>query len=272
MTKISDFMTYRQFRRTDLYNKYYRPKGIPYGIAFGISLAQDGLIGIGLHRSGKDYSERDRRILSELHPHILQAFKNAQIITGLRRDTATLHDALNSLNSAIVCLSTESTVRWMTPRAETLLRNYQSIVPRSHNRLHAPIVDWLKQQTAALLSCSNLPEAVRPLTIQGADGILTIRLMRQGPFHLLVLDESRTVTVNKELQHLGLSRRESEILGWLVQGKTNPEIAMILGISRRTVQKHLERVYSRLGVENRHAAMTVAMEAMKRGRIENGYS
>jgi DNA-binding CsgD family transcriptional regulator len=63
------------------------------------------------------------------------------------------------------------------------------------------------------------------------------------------------------LASLGLSRRESEILSWVVQGKTNPEIGTILGISPRTVQKHLERVYSRLGVENRHAATRMMLDS-----------
>ncbi len=58
----------------------------------------------------------------------------------------------------------------------------------------------------------------------------------------------------KDFEFLGLSPRESEILIWVAQGKTNPEIGMILGIIRRTVQKHLERIYIKLGVENRTAA------------------
>lgn len=62
-----------------------------------------------------------------------------------------------------------------------------------------------------------------------------------------------------ELAHLGLSPRETEVLGWVIQGKTNPEIGAILGISHRTAQKHLERIYTRLGVENRHAAIRVAI-------------
>jgi DNA-binding CsgD family transcriptional regulator len=53
----------------------------------------------------------------------------------------------------------------------------------------------------------------------------------------------------------------------VAHGKTNPEIGMILGISHRTVQKHLERVYGRLGVENRYAAMTMALDVMRRGTI-----
>lgn len=65
------------------------------------------------------------------------------------------------------------------------------------------------------------------------------------------------------LIHLGLTQRESEVLCWVAQGKTNPEIGTILGISPRTVQKHLERIYARLDVENRHAAMRIAWEGMR---------
>jgi DNA-binding CsgD family transcriptional regulator len=53
---------------------------------------------------------------------------------------------------------------------------------------------------------------------------------------------------------LGLTRREAEVLAWVAKGKTNEQIGLILGISVRTVQKHLEHVFSKLGVETRTAA------------------
>ncbi len=59
---------------------------------------------------------------------------------------------------------------------------------------------------------------------------------------------------------LGLTAREAEILSWVVQGKTNPEIGTILGIQLTTVKKHLESVFTKLGVENRTAAVTLALE------------
>ena len=62
------------------------------------------------------------------------------------------------------------------------------------------------------------------------------------------------------LQALGLTPREAEILSWVVQGKTNPEIGIILGIQLTTVKKHLESTFSKLGVENRTAAVTLALE------------
>jgi DNA-binding CsgD family transcriptional regulator len=79
----------------------------------------------------------------------------------------------------------------------------------------------------------------------------------KGLQYLLILQELRTEPVAKDFEFLGLSPRESEILGWVTKGKTNPEISMILGISRRTVQKHLERIYIKLEVENRTAAVAM---------------
>ena len=57
-----------------------------------------------------------------------------------------------------------------------------------------------------------------------------------------------------------LTTREAEVLHWVAQAKRNAEIAIILGISERTVQKHMERILATLGVENRTAAANVARE------------
>jgi DNA-binding NarL/FixJ family response regulator len=61
---------------------------------------------------------------------------------------------------------------------------------------------------------------------------------------------------------LGLTAREAEILSWVVQGKTNPETGIILGIQLTTVKKHLESIFAKLGVENRTAAVTLALEKL----------
>ena len=61
---------------------------------------------------------------------------------------------------------------------------------------------------------------------------------------------------------LGLTPREAELLSWVVQGKTNPEIGIILGIQLTTVKKHLESIFAKLGVENRTAAVTLGLEKL----------
>ena len=58
---------------------------------------------------------------------------------------------------------------------------------------------------------------------------------------------------------LPLTGREAEVLRWLVEGKTNGEIATILAVRPRTVGKHCERVYQKLGVENRTSAVRQAL-------------
>ena len=62
----------------------------------------------------------------------------------------------------------------------------------------------------------------------------------------------------------GLTPREGEVLSWLSKGKTNRDIAQILGLSPRTVDKHLEQIYAKLGVENRTAAVAFAADAHQR--------
>ena len=52
----------------------------------------------------------------------------------------------------------------------------------------------------------------------------------------------------------GLTAREAEVLRWIASGKSDAQIGAILGTSPRTVQKHLQHLYEKLGVENRTAA------------------
>jgi DNA-binding CsgD family transcriptional regulator len=83
---------------------------------------------------------------------------------------------------------------------------------------------------------------------------LTLRHVPDGRYPLLLLDERRTLFQTWDLRRFGLTPRESEVLGWVAQGKTNAEAAALLGTRPRTIHKHLDRVFRKLGVENRTAA------------------
>lgn len=61
-----------------------------------------------------------------------------------------------------------------------------------------------------------------------------------------------------------LSRRESDVLFWLCQGKTNDEIGGILGIAGRTAETHALRLYPKIGVENRYGAITTITQLAAR--------
>ncbi len=69
------------------------------------------------------------------------------------------------------------------------------------------------------------------------------------------------------LKALGLTAREAEVLLWVAQGKSSPEISLILQISTATTKKHLEHIFQKLGVENRSSAMLLALETLgKKGK------
>ena len=65
-----------------------------------------------------------------------------------------------------------------------------------------------------------------------------------------------------QLEPLGLTPREAEVLFWVARGKTNDEIGTVLGIGLTTVKKHLERTFEKLGVENRTTAAAMALERL----------
>jgi len=64
------------------------------------------------------------------------------------------------------------------------------------------------------------------------------------------------------LVKLGLTPRAAETLLWLAQGKTNADIALILGITESTVKKHVQEIFEKLGVETRSSATLSALEAL----------
>jgi DNA-binding CsgD family transcriptional regulator len=87
-----------------------------------------------------------------------------------------------------------------------------------------------------------------------------------GPneFLLRLAKDSSADTPAEFSSELGLTTREGEVLSWLSKGKTNRDIAQILGLSPRTVDKHLEQIYAKLGVENRTAAAAIATSTGRR--------
>ena len=67
---------------------------------------------------------------------------------------------------------------------------------------------------------------------------------------------------HEPLVKLGLTPKQSEVLLWVAQGKTNAEVALILSITEATVKKHLEHIFEKLGVEKRGAASLIALEEL----------
>jgi DNA-binding CsgD family transcriptional regulator len=86
-----------------------------------------------------------------------------------------------------------------------------------------------------------------------------------GESMVLLSHEAPQTPAARRLQQVALTPRETEVLSWLSKGKTNRDIADILGMSPRTVNKHLEHIFEKLGVETRTAAAAVAGQLLQAG-------
>jgi DNA-binding NarL/FixJ family response regulator len=77
------------------------------------------------------------------------------------------------------------------------------------------------------------------------------------------------MSAGNPLRSLGLTARESEVLTWIAQGKTNYEIGVILGACTGTICKHVEHILCKLHVKNRTAAAAVALTAVANAKMSD---
>jgi DNA-binding response OmpR family regulator/DNA-binding CsgD family transcriptional regulator len=143
-----------------------------------------------------------------------------------------------SLDRAVLLVDSQRRVIFATRRAENLLHQH---FPGYHS--------------GALPEQLEAPQS--PLEVH--------RFAEQGrsDFVLLLLEEKRETPGPSALMRLGLTAREAEVLYWIAQGKSNPDIATILGAAVRTVHKHVENIFRKLGLETRNAATLAALEILR---------
>lgn len=117
--------------------------------------------------------------------------------------------------------------------------------------------------------CGAFPDGHLPPGLGQGDGPLVVRRFSErdrNDLQMLVLEERGSPPGPAALTRLGLTAREAEVLYWIAQGKSNPDIATILGANVRTVHKHVEHIFQKLGLETRNAAMLAALEILRPAR------
>lgn len=254
--KNSDFLTPSQFHRTALYNEFYRRVRMEYTMAIHLPGTPSLIIGIALHRALTDFSERDRRLLNRLLPHVKAAYRNTQAISRMQEELLLLGRLVGQIGEAVVFLSKIGRVKLITPRAQRWLEDYVGTLRA--DRLPERLEVWFRQQEATVGRLDPTPSPRKPLVIEREGRRLTVRHLCEAEHCCLLLDERQTPSP-RALERLGLTRRQAEVLFWAAQGKTNAEIGKILTVSTRTVETYLSAVYQRLGVENRFAAIRCAL-------------
>jgi DNA-binding CsgD family transcriptional regulator len=116
------------------------------------------------------------------------------------------------------------------------------------------------QLHAGLISSINFTGRGRDFTERDRATLKTIKPFFKQAYQNTEVTSARATATGPLLRYQ-LTAREAEISLWLAEGKTNPEIASITGISPRTVEKHVEKILGKLGVENRTSAAVVIASA-----------
>lgn len=230
---LSDRVAAREFRRTGLWNEVYIYLRGRNQLMLGGRIEPDRYWCLSLNRLGSDFGPRDREIARFLQPHIARLLQRQARRDRANRSVA----ALDHAKAAYLIVGVDGEVLEISDHANALLTR-SGVDARS--------------RIAALV-------ARRPQTGVHSQPLENLQAVLLRP----ALAAPAFVMLGPPAGPLGaganrLTQREADILLWLGEGKTNSDIAVILGVSPRTVEKHCERLFAKLGVENRLAAALLA--------------
>lgn len=252
--KISDFISQRELHHRELYQSLYRRLEVEYQMAFTLPARPPLVIGIALNRGLRDFSDRDRLVLDLVRPHLAQRYRGAALLSEMER-------AAEDAGRSMVLVNGRGCIQMATDRARRWLTVYFGERMDRLDRLPSQVLLWLRRQQGRLNSFGEVPPLADALMAEREGRRLTVqlapRLSLEGE-DLLILEERALELTEQDISSLGLTRREAEVLRWAAYGKTDAEIASLLVTSPRTVQKHLEHIYLKLGVRTRTAAAAKA--------------
>jgi len=200
----------------------------------------------GLRAGGVDYVTKPI-VLEELIARIRVHLATARMAHSARV-------ALDVAGRSLLATDGRGRMLWRTPQAADLLTS-MALAPQGESGLPAE----LSEPVAAMAARGEAADQAVVKVQIGGRTLEIACLGRTGDevyFRLSELIEGREADILKAA--LGLTSREAEVLVWIGGGKSNRDISDILNISPRTVNKHLEQVFTKLGVENRAAAAAIA--------------
>ena len=214
---------------------------IPVVFMTGLSASEDMVK--GFDSGGIDYVTKPidlKALIARIRAHLV----NSRIAVGARQ-------ALDTLGQNSLAVDTEGNILWSTPNTHSLLAGYGADQQWISDKLPAYIAPWLESGALEPLLIADLSQ---PLLVKTMDKELSEE-------RLLVMEPANKPKEEDLLREkFELTPRESEVLVWISRGKTNQEIAIILDFSPRTVNKHLEQIFRKLGVENRTTAAAASLK------------
>ncbi|MDX3975144.1 response regulator transcription factor [Shinella sp.] len=220
------------------------PAASPVPVVFMTGLTETEHVVRALEAGGVDYLTKPINI-DELRARIRVHLTNA-------RSAQSARVALDAAGRHLLAVSGEGKIRWSTPQA-TRLVNAATGSDDGLDAVSMHIRGWMKTRSTARdnnFAIHQAGQASLQLSFLGAIGA--------DEYLFRLTAENRLSDEEILRQHFALTQRESEVLLWIAKGKSNRDIGEILGLSARTVTKHLEQIYVKLGVENRASAAVKA--------------
>jgi DNA-binding NarL/FixJ family response regulator len=198
----------------------------------------------GLEAGGVDYLTKPiqpNELIARIHVHL----NNARLQQSAQ-------NALDNAGQKLICVGNDGIQRWATPGAHTLLRREN--FPDNVSVFQSRISQWLSHQ----------PEPEHTINLADDGILISLKVVSadKGEWILKLIDQNQPQGSELLREAMNLTERESEVLLWISKGKTNREVAQILTMSPRTVNKHLEQIFSKLQVDNRTSAAGAALTVL----------
>lgn len=218
-------------------------------IIFMTGLSETAHIVDAFKSGGVDYvvkPVRAQEVLVRVATHV----RNARAVRLAR-------EAIDVAGHGVLVIDAQGRVGWRSPQAAAWLSEFY---PGDSQQLPADWWAWINAGDSA-----PLVHTVHTVNSDAGRTLLVRNLGVVGlgeQMLLLQLRSAGTATVASRISDAALTPRETEVLSWIAKGKTNRDVADILGMSPRTVNKHLEHVFEKLGVETRAAAAALASREM----------
>jgi DNA-binding CsgD family transcriptional regulator len=254
--RISDMIDRQTFHATALYQEFYRQMGVESQVAFSLPSPPTLLVGLALTREREDFTDREVQLLALARPHLMQAYRNAELASARAAMLAALEQGLNTLGRHVVVLDPHGRVEFATDGARRLLGE------AAGSRLPPEVRTWISEHRA------RHPErrpAAEPLILHGSGECVLVRLLpsrREDRREVLLLEGGTGELSVDVLRGLGLTVRQAEALRLIALGHSPSQSAAEMGIAPRTVHKHLQHVYSKLGASSSSQAAASAWAAV----------
>jgi DNA-binding NarL/FixJ family response regulator len=222
-------------------------------VVFMTGLSETEHIVRGLGAGGVDYVTKPI-VPDELIARISVHIANARLGQSARA-------ALDASGRSLMAVTRDAGILWTTPQAAS--RCAAASLANTDGTLKLPpeLSAWIVRLIAAQADGRRRDAFGAEYEL---NGLRFVFRGRSGNDEFLFrIAEASGPNEQESLQEgLALTPREAEVLLWISQGKSNKDIGDILGLSPRTVNKHLEQIFAKLGVENRTAAAALAVRTI----------